>query len=209
MRDQKERERINNPIEVVHKLHEDGRIPTDSLGKISVPPLPRQQTMAKMKTPTPIPAPTPAPVPTPVSTNVADLTGLRALWNNIEKVLATTDDEKLRAALVVPWEMRHGELRHDPLAQALVNIISRWFEHTARGRSPPSLCLLCDAQLGIAEPPELFVVSMPFAQPTAGLVSPLCGQCTADPLLLEKMNEQLRRVWPEFRRIETGSEYMH
>ncbi len=90
-REQREREeaKFKNPIEVVHKLHSDGKIPTDQLSKISAPPAPRLP-MAKMKTPVSAPP-----------TNSADLIKLRTLMNNIESVLAT-EDESLRAALFAP-----------------------------------------------------------------------------------------------------------
>ena len=85
-RKMKEDRKLQGPIEVARLLHSAGKIPTDSLSKIPAPPRPP---MAKAKL-----SPEPAP-------NGADLTRLRALWSNIETVLAQTQDAGLQSAVTV------------------------------------------------------------------------------------------------------------
>ena len=82
----KEDRELQGPIEVARSLHAARRIPTDSLSKIDAPARPP---MAKAK-PTPEPA-----------LNGADLTRLRAMWSNIETVLAQTEDAGLQSAVAV------------------------------------------------------------------------------------------------------------
>jgi sRNA-binding protein len=82
----KEERKLQGPIEIARSLHTAGRIPTDALSKI---PAPARPPMAKAK---------PTPELTP---NGAVLTRLRALWSNIETVLAQTEDAGLQSAVTV------------------------------------------------------------------------------------------------------------
>ena len=75
---------LPGPIEVVRKLHSEGRVPTDSLGKISAPPT--------MKAP--------SPMKTKPRTSTTELERLRALLAKVES-LSQEEDEALRTALVI------------------------------------------------------------------------------------------------------------
>ena len=86
LKEKKLRAEAESPIKVANKLHADGKISTDQLSKIPAPA--NEVPMAKA---TKIPQP-----------NGADLTNLRTLWSNIEPVIATVENENLRAALVAP-----------------------------------------------------------------------------------------------------------
>ena len=75
---------LPGPIEVVRKLHSEGRVPTDSLSKISAPPT--------MKAP--------SPMKTKPRTSTTELERLRALLAKVES-LSQEEDEALRTALVI------------------------------------------------------------------------------------------------------------
>jgi sRNA-binding protein len=85
----KERDRQAGPLEVVRKLHAAGRVPTDSLSKVSVPT--ERPAMAKSKTTSESSPPAPQ--------NGVDLAELRALWGSIDSMLAGNIDASLHAAV--------------------------------------------------------------------------------------------------------------
>jgi sRNA-binding protein len=82
----REKLKAQGPVEVLRKLHADGKISTDQLSKITAPAIESVPMAKAIKLPQP---------------NGVDLTRLHMLWNSIESVLST-DDENLRAALVAP-----------------------------------------------------------------------------------------------------------
>jgi sRNA-binding protein len=85
-----EKNRLAGPIEVVRKLHANGKIPTDQLSKITAPALERNVPMVKTKNHD-------AP-----QMNGAELTQLRALWGSIDGLLDKAEDSQLQTALAVP-----------------------------------------------------------------------------------------------------------
>lgn len=83
----REKLKAQGPVEVVRKLHADGKIVTDQLSKISAPPLARAP-MAKAKTPEPVPM------------NGIDLTKLYKLLDSIDDVVAKTDEDATLQSMV-------------------------------------------------------------------------------------------------------------
>jgi sRNA-binding protein len=75
---------IDDPIAVLSQLHAAGRIPTDSLGKLTAPKI-----VTPMKKPEPPPPATPKPAPT--------LERLQTLMTSLQEI--DTQDEGLKAAL--------------------------------------------------------------------------------------------------------------
>jgi len=115
----------HSPAEIARSLLADGKIPTDSLSKINVVPLPMPISQPQpfisassppadpvaarpsngvVRIPTPLPntpQPQPSPTPTPVAAqpNGIDLARLRDLWGSVDAIYTNTSDEMLRRAL--------------------------------------------------------------------------------------------------------------
>lgn len=70
--------------------------------------------------------------------------------------------------------------------RALIDVVCQWFEQVTGDRQPPLPCLLCDTVFGLPDrKPELFIASLPYANPTGGIVSGVCGRCARDGIARE------------------------
>ena len=93
----------------------------------------------------------------------------------------------------------------DSHAAATVEACGRWMRDCVV-TTPPPRCLGCPVEFTGGVLPVTFVVTMPYAQVDAAIVSGVCEQCTAkgDAFLLARAEDYLRVIYPSAHPAATG-----
>jgi hypothetical protein len=93
----------------------------------------------------------------------------------------------------------------DPHAAAIVEACGRWMRDCVE-TTPPPRCLCCPVEFTGDVLPVTSVVTMPYAQVDAAIVSGACDGCSAkgDEFLLARAEDYLRVIYPSAHPVATG-----